>query len=77
MSISEIASQGNYKETLVALRDRLARDLDQTTSKRDVAPLALRLQSVLAEIAEIDGGSASAAPSVADELAARRRARGA
>ena len=61
--------------TLQALRDRLARDIDQTTSKRDVASLALRLQSVLADIDEIEGGSANPASSPADEIAARRRAR--
>ena len=67
--------QDGRLETLKALRDRLARDIDQTTSKRDVASLALRLQSVLADIDGIEGGSANPASSPADEIAARRRAR--
>ena len=74
MTIHETLQDGRL-ETLKALRDRLARDIDQTTSKRDVASLALRLQSVLADIDEIEGGSANPASSPADEIAARRRAR--
>ena len=74
MTIHETLQDGRLA-TLQALRDRLARDIDQTTSKRDVASLALRLQSVLADIDEIEGGSANPASSPADEIAARRRAR--
>ena len=74
MTIRETLQDGRL-ETLKALRDRLARDIDDCESKRDLASLALRLQSVLTDIDEIEGGSANPASSPADEIAERRRAR--
>lgn len=72
--ISQTISKGRL-DTLKALRDHLARSIDDCRSKRDLAALSLRLQSVLEEIDEIEGSSVNTASSPADEIAARRRAR--
>lgn len=74
MTIRESLPNGRL-DTLKALRDRLARDIDDCQSKRDLASLALRLQSVLEQIDEIEGASGQSEDSPADEIAARRRAR--
>jgi hypothetical protein len=55
MSLTESTTEGRLG-TLKALRDRLAADIDGTTSARDVAPLAQRLMDVLAQIDELGGG---------------------
>jgi len=72
MSISEAAGSGDRLTILLELRDRLAADLDEATEARDVAPLALRLCDVLAQI---DGLPQSQKVSAADEIAARRAGR--
>ncbi len=68
----EAASSGDRLATLEALRDRLARDLDRAYEARDVAPLALRLTDVLAQI---DAMPTSRQECAADEIAERRAAR--
>ena len=73
-SITKTLSKGRL-ETLKALRDHLARSIDECRSKRDLAALSLRFQSVLEEIDEVEGGSALPGDSPADEIAERRRAR--
>lgn len=77
MSLHEAAASGDRLYTLRVLRDRLAVQIDETTSSRDVAALSLRLVDVLAEIEEIEKASAPAAPagSGIDEVNARRAAR--
>lgn len=52
-TLAEIASTGDRLKTLQALRDRLATDLDLTTSARDVASLTSRLVEVLEQIADL------------------------
>lgn len=62
---------GDHRRRLEALRDRLEGALADA-SHRDLAPLASRYQSVLAELAalpEVKGSDG------VDDLAARRRAR--
>ena len=56
------ASSGSRLVALRALRDRLARDLDETDSKRDVASLSQRLMDVLVQIDELGGGVAEVKP---------------
>ncbi len=61
---------------LRALRDRLARDLDGTDSKRDVASLAQRLMDVLEQIDELGGGVVEKKPETRlDEFTRRLRDR--
>lgn len=78
-SLHEAAVSGDRLHTLRVLRDRLAEQIDETTSSRDVAALSLRLVDVLAEIEEIEKASAPAAPkgSGLDEVSKRRAARSA
>ena len=65
--------RGNdYRASLVALRDFLARQLDQCESLRDVASLSARLSAVLADIEALPN---KAEVSAADEIAQRRASR--
>lgn len=69
--VEEVAS-GDRRRALVALRDRLAGDLDVCESARDVGTLAARLADVLEQI---DALPNRAEVSAADEIAARRASR--
>lgn len=55
-SIAAAAETDNRLTALKALRDRLARDLDDCSSSRDVASLSQRLMDVLSQIDELGGG---------------------
>ena len=50
ISLAPAAESGDHLSALKALRDRLARDLDECRSKRDIAALARQLSAVLAQI---------------------------
>jgi hypothetical protein len=55
LTISEAAGQGNRRDLLVALRDRIAQALEnQTVPGRDLASLSLRLLEIAKEIEAID-----------------------
>lgn len=56
MTLSDVAARGNQLETLKALRDVLAEQIDITTSGRDLAPLTRQLQIILTQISEIENG---------------------
>jgi len=71
--LGDIAKSGDRIATLEALRDRLADELDGCQSSRDVAALASRLQSVLAELDTIAPPIAPETP--LDVLRARRAER--
>lgn len=54
ITVSEAVQTGNYRESLVALRDRLATDIDNPETPAAVrAQCAKQLQSVLADIEAI------------------------
>lgn len=72
MSLEQVVAAGDYAASLIALRDYLARQLDECDSKRDVAALSARLADVLDRIAAIPN---NAEVSAADEVAKRRAAR--
>lgn len=75
-ALTAAAATGDRLTALRALRDRLAADLDDTDSKRDVAALAQRLMDVLAQIDELGGGAAVAKPETGlDEFTQRLRER--
>lgn len=61
MSVSEAASKGRLAG-LVALRDRLAMELDSCDSARDVAALSRQFTDVLAQIEELDSSADESAP---------------
>jgi hypothetical protein len=70
------AVSGSRLTALRALRDRLAADLDETDSKRDVASLSQRLMDVLEQIDELGGGVLEAKPETKlDEFTKRLRDR--
>jgi hypothetical protein len=72
MSLTQAAAGGDQRATLEALRNRLAADIDDCDSKRDLAALSKQMVDVLAAIAELPEGRETSA---ADEIAARRAAR--
>lgn len=72
MGLTKAAASGDYKQTLVALRDELASAIETTESARDKAALSARLLDVLRELNE-QPGDVEVSP--ADEIAARRAAR--
>ena len=69
-TLTEVIAGGDRRAGLVALRDRLARELE--TTDRDVASLARQLQSVLREIDELPSLQQE---STLDDLANRRASR--
>jgi len=70
--LAGVAAQGDYAETLRALRDRLAAEIDVCASGRDLAALSLRLTDVLSLLKDLPNGEEVSA---ADEIARRRDAR--
>ena len=52
-SIEEITAEGNDLEALEALRQKVARTIDQSNSGRDIASLSRQLVGIMARIAEI------------------------
>lgn len=52
--VAPVFRTGTRVQALQALRDRLAEDLDLTTSARDVASLSQRLLDVEARLADLD-----------------------
>ena len=54
-SVSQAAANGTHRELLVALRDRVAKSVENLdTPPRDLAALTRRLQDIADEIAAID-----------------------
>jgi len=74
MSLSASSESGDRLATLRDLRDLLARNIEACESLRDLASLSGRLQSVLEEIAKIDGQSKDRGDGI-DEIAQRRATR--
>lgn len=73
MPLSESAASGDRLLALRDLRDLLARNIEECKSLRDLASLSGRLQSVLDEIAKIEGPKE--AGDGIDEIAQKRAAR--
>jgi hypothetical protein len=70
-SIAEAASSGDRHATLIAMREKLAQDMDDATPSV-VAQIAGRLSAVLLELDEIPVG---AEVSTLDDLDAKRKSR--
>jgi hypothetical protein len=70
-SVEAAAKSGDSRAALLALRDRLAKEIDGCRSKRDLAALSLRFLAVLERI---DAGRPSPR-TLADELRERRASR--
>lgn len=52
-TLRTVVRRDDYLKSLMALRDYLAKALDETDSPRDQASLSLRLADVLAQIHEL------------------------
>jgi hypothetical protein len=74
MSLSEAAPQGRLAG-LVALRDRLAREIDGAQQSRDVAALSRQFSDVLLQIDELEAPFVEKPLTALDELNKRREAR--
>lgn len=71
-NVSEAVASGDRRQALIALRDRLAADIDNTeTLPRDRAAITKQLQSVLSEIDELPSPETAAVTPL--EAARRRR----
>lgn len=71
--LTKTTATGDRLAALENLRQVLAENIDDCGSKRDLAALATRLQSVLAEIEEIRADQPKG--DFVDQIAARREAR--
>lgn len=71
MGLPDVVAAGDRGDSLEAIRDRLAKELDEAEG-RDVAPIAKELRAVIAEIYSLPRAKEG---SKSDELAARRTAR--
>lgn len=76
-SLGEATRTGDQLKALIALRDYLADTLDNTTDSRSAASLARQLMDTLSRIEECGGPKKSENRTVLDQLAARRKERGA
>lgn len=70
-SLAAVTAMGDREDSLKALRDRLAREIDAADHPRDVAALSSRLTDVLSQLAAIENPKASKR----DELAKKRTER--
>ena len=74
MSLSEEAPKGRLAG-LVALRDRLAQEIDTAEQSRDVAALSRQFSDVLLQIDELSSGAEDKPLTALDELRKRREGR--
>ena len=74
MSLTEEAPKGRLAG-LVALRDRLAQEIDTAEQSRDVAALSRQFSDVLLQIEELEAPTAEKPLTALDELNKRREAR--
>ena len=73
-TLSEAAAGNDRRDTLVALRDKLARTIDDCESGRDIAALSKRLMEVMAELDALPDPNKAANPVQAARKKARERA---
>ena len=74
MSLSEEAPKGRLAG-LIALRDRLAQEIDTAEQSRDVAALSRQFSDVLLQIDELEAPLQEKPLTALDELNKRREAR--
>ena len=74
MSLSEEAPKGRL-QGLIALRDRLAVEIDSASQSRDVAALSRQFSDVLLQIDELEAPLQEKPLTALDELNKRREAR--
>lgn len=74
-TLHEAVATNDRRETLVALRDTIAKAIDGCESGRDIAALSKRLMEVIAEIDALPDPAASKNPLQAEQDRARRKSR--
>lgn len=74
-TLHEAVATNDRRETLIALRDTIAKAIDGCESGRDIAALSKRLMEVIAEIDALPDPAAEANPLQAEQERARRRSR--
>lgn len=74
MSLTEEAPKGRLAG-LIALRDRLAREIDTAEQSRDVAALSRQFSDVLLQIEELSSSAASGPRTGKDMLEQKRKER--
>jgi hypothetical protein len=74
MSLTEEAPKGRLAG-LVALRERLAREIDTAEQSRDVAALSRQFSDVLLQIDELSAGAAAGPQTGKDMLEQKRKER--
>lgn len=74
MSLTEEAPKGRLAG-LVALRDRLAHEIDTAEQSRDVAALSRQFSDVLLQIEELSAGSIAGPQTGKDMLEQKRKER--
>lgn len=70
--ITNVIASGNQLEALIAIRNRLAAELDLATMPRDIAQLSKQLVEVLEAIAAIKPAEKSKVDELAEKRAKRR-----
>ncbi|QIS08211.1 hypothetical protein [Nocardia arthritidis] len=73
MNVSEAIAGDDRREILLALRVKLAAQIDVCESARDLPALTRALLNVNKEIAELDAGSAESVPGPVKELQERTK----
>ncbi len=74
-TLAAVAATGDYLATLESLRGRVARQIDETDSARDVASLSQRMLDVTAAIEAAKRAKPKQKGTPLDELAKRRSVR--
>ena len=72
-NLADIVSSGDSLMLLKALQKRLARQIDQTDSARDVAALSKQLKDVMEMIDGYDKGQDDSKPTVLELVRSRHR----
>jgi len=72
-TLSEAAAGNSRRDTLIALRDKLARTIDECESGRDIAALSKRLMEVMGELDALPDPDKAVNPARAARLRARAR----
>lgn len=75
MTLHEAVATNDRRSTLIALRDTIAKTIDECESGRDIAALSKRLMEVIAEIDALPDTKAEASPleNEQDRVALRNR----
>lgn len=73
-TLSEAAAGNNRRDTLIALRDKLARTIDECESGRDIAALSKRLMEVMGELDALPDPNKAANPVQSARRKVRSRA---